>query len=194
MELSRKRCDWIILKVWIRSVLPNASKCSYPPSSTHYLFLKLYVLTYFIEQKLCNKVFTLFHCCHLNASKVHVYIITKSQYFSHININIIIFRFIYRSPNIIPFIHVERHNLENTILKDIQRGVIILLLYKGGKSVEQCLVFLLLFYYSYVHTRLGSFLPPAPTPSLTTHSASSLSPPPPQYPAETILPLFLILL
>jgi hypothetical protein len=26
----------------------------------------------------------------------------------------------------------------------------------------------LLFYYSYVHTRLGSFLPPAPTPSLTT--------------------------
>jgi hypothetical protein len=49
------------------------------------------------------------------------------------------------------------------------------------------------FYYSYVHTRLGSFLPPAPTPSLTTHSAPS-SPPPPQYPAETILPLFLILL
>jgi hypothetical protein len=31
-----------------------------------------------------------------------------------------------------------------------------------------------------VHTRLGSFLPPAPTPSLTTHSAPSLSPPPPQ--------------
>jgi hypothetical protein len=42
------------------------------------------------------------------------------------------------------------------------------------------------FYYSYVHTRLGSFLPPTPTPSLF--------PPPPQYPAETILPLFLILL
>jgi hypothetical protein len=50
------------------------------------------------------------------------------------------------------------------------------------------------FYYSYVHTRLGSFLPPAPTPSHTTHSAPSLSPTPPQYPAETILPLFLILL
>jgi hypothetical protein len=50
------------------------------------------------------------------------------------------------------------------------------------------------FYYSYVHTRLGSFLPPAPTPSLTTHSTPSLSPPPSQYPAETILPLFLILL
>jgi hypothetical protein len=50
------------------------------------------------------------------------------------------------------------------------------------------------FYYSYVHTRLGSFLPPAPTPSLTTHSTPSLSPLPPQYPADTILPLFLILL
>jgi hypothetical protein len=43
-----------------------------------------------------------------------------------------------------------------------------------------------LFYYSYVHTRLGSFLPPAPTPSLTTHSAPSLSPTPPQYPAEEV--------
>jgi hypothetical protein len=31
------------------------------------------------------------------------------------------------------------------------------------------------FYYSYVHTRIGSFLPTAPTPSLTTHSAPSLS-------------------
>jgi hypothetical protein len=38
---------------------------------------------------------------------------------------------------------------------------------------------ILLFYYSYVHTMLGSFLPPAPTPSLTTHSAPSLSPPTP---------------
>jgi hypothetical protein len=27
-----------------------------------------------------------------------------------------------------------------------------------------------------VHTRLGSFLPPAPTPSLTTHSTPSISP------------------
>jgi hypothetical protein len=36
---------------------------------------------------------------------------------------------------------------------------------------------LFFFYYSYVHTRLGSFLHPAPTPSLTTHSALSLSPP-----------------
>jgi hypothetical protein len=53
---------------------------------------------------------------------------------------------------------------------------------------------LLFFYYSYLHARLGSFLPPALTPSLTTHSAHSLSFSPPQYPAETILPLFLILL
>jgi hypothetical protein len=45
-----------------------------------------------------------------------------------------------------------------------------------------------------VHTILGSFLPPAPTPSLTTHSALSFSPKPPRYPAETILPLSLILL
>jgi hypothetical protein len=45
-----------------------------------------------------------------------------------------------------------------------------------------------------VHTMFGSFLSPAPTPSLTTHPALSLSPLPPQYPAETILPLFLILL
>jgi hypothetical protein len=35
----------------------------------------------------------------------------------------------------------------------------------------------LLFYYSYVHTTLGSFLPPALTPSLATHSVPSLSPP-----------------
>jgi hypothetical protein len=48
------------------------------------------------------------------------------------------------------------------------------------------------FYYSYVHTRLGLFLPPDPTPSLITHSTPSRSPP--QYPAETILPLSLILL
>jgi hypothetical protein len=38
-------------------------------------------------------------------------------------------------------------------------------------------IFIFFFYYSYVHTRLGSFLPPAPTPSLTTHSAPSLCPP-----------------
>jgi hypothetical protein len=36
--------------------------------------------------------------------------------------------------------------------------------------------------------------PPATTPSLTTHSTPSLSSPHPQYPAETILPLSLILL
>jgi hypothetical protein len=40
--------------------------------------------------------------------------------------------------------------------------------------------FFLLFYYSYEHTniRLGSFLPLAPNPSLTTHSTLSLSPQP----------------
>jgi hypothetical protein len=42
------------------------------------------------------------------------------------------------------------------------------------------------FYYSYVHTMLGSFLPPAPPRSLTTHPIPSLSPPLPRYPAETI--------
>jgi hypothetical protein len=61
-------------------------------------------------------------------------------------------------------------------------------------SLERLVSFFFFFYYAYVHTRLGSFLLPAPTPSLTTHSAPSLSPPPPQYPADTILPLFLILL
>jgi hypothetical protein len=33
------------------------------------------------------------------------------------------------------------------------------------------------FYYSYVHTRLGSFLPPAPTRSLTTHFTPPTPPP-----------------
>jgi hypothetical protein len=41
---------------------------------------------------------------------------------------------------------------------------------------------------------LGSFLPPATTLSLTTLSNPSLSPLPPQYLAENILPLSLILL
>jgi hypothetical protein len=50
-------------------------------------------------------------------------------------------------------------------------------------------LFLLLFICAY---KTWFISPPAPTPSLTTHSALSL--PPPQYPAETILPLFLILL
>jgi hypothetical protein len=55
-------------------------------------------------------------------------------------------------------------------------------------------IFIIFFYYSYVHTMLASFHSPAPTPSLTTHTAPSLSPQPPRYPAETILPLSLILL
>jgi hypothetical protein len=44
-------------------------------------------------------------------------------------------------------------------------------------SVFLKLCYSFFFFYSYVHTRLGSFLPPAPTPSLTTHSTPSLSPP-----------------
>jgi hypothetical protein len=44
------------------------------------------------------------------------------------------------------------------------------------------LYFFKFFNYSYVHTMLGSFLPPAPTPSLTTHSAPSLSSPTPSIP------------
>jgi hypothetical protein len=55
-------------------------------------------------------------------------------------------------------------------------------------------IFILFFYYSYVHTILGSFLPSAPTPSLTTYLTPSLSPPTRRYLAETILPLSLILL
>jgi hypothetical protein len=59
------------------------------------------------------------------------------------------------------------------------------------------ILFFKFLFYSYVHTMFGSFLPPAPTSSLTTHSASlppPSPPPPPRYPAETILPLSLILL
>jgi hypothetical protein len=33
----------------------------------------------------------------------------------------------------------------------------------------------LFIYYSYVHTMLGSFLPPAPTPTHKTHTAPSLT-------------------
>jgi hypothetical protein len=75
----------------------------------------------------------------------------------------------------------------------IQSDLIGLCLARHG-NVYSFFFFSFFFYYSYVHTRLGSFLLPAPTPSLTTHYAPSLSPPPPQYPADTILPLFLILL
>jgi hypothetical protein len=39
------------------------------------------------------------------------------------------------------------------------------------------IVFSFFFYYSYVHARLGSFLPPPPPPPLTTHSTPSLYPP-----------------
>jgi hypothetical protein len=39
---------------------------------------------------------------------------------------------------------------------------------RATKEPENVLFFFsFFFYYSYVHTRLGSFLPPAPTPSLS---------------------------
>jgi hypothetical protein len=40
-----------------------------------------------------------------------------------------------------------------------------------------------------VHTRLGSFLPPAHTPSLTTHSAPSPSTPTPSIPSRNYFAL-----
>jgi tellurite resistance protein TehA-like permease len=57
-------------------------------------------------------------------------------------------------------------------------------------------IFIYLFYFI-IHMciqGLGHFFPLSPPPPLPTHSAPSLSSLPPQYPAETILPLFLILL
>jgi hypothetical protein len=59
--------------------------------------------------------------------------------------------------------------------------------------LEAGILYYILFYDSYVHTRLGSFLPPAPPPLPLTPPPPS-PPTPPQYPAETILPLFQILL
>jgi hypothetical protein len=50
-----------------------------------------------------------------------------------------------------------------------------------------------ILFYSYVHTLFGSFLPPSPRP-LPYPLTPSLVPLTPHYQAETILPLFLILL
>jgi hypothetical protein len=50
------------------------------------------------------------------------------------------------------------------------------------------------FLFFLIHTMFGSFLPPPLTHSVTTHHTPSLSPQPPRYLAETILPLSLILL
>jgi hypothetical protein len=47
---------------------------------------------------------------------------------------------------------------------------------------------ILLFYYSYVHTMLGSFLPLAATPSLTTYTDPSL-PPTPSMPSRNYFAL-----
>jgi hypothetical protein len=72
-----------------------------------------------------------------------------------------------------PGIH---YNYLSAILKHSKRFI------KNGTYIkvyflQKCDKFFLLFYYSYVHTRLGSFLRPVPTPSLTPYSAPSLSPP-----------------
>jgi hypothetical protein len=88
----------------------------------------------------------------------------------------------------------ERKEKNQRIVKKIYQNLKILKILSLSIFFKYFFFFFFFFYYSYVHTRLGSFLPPAPSPSLTTHSALSLSPPTPQYPAETILPLFLILL
>jgi hypothetical protein len=47
----------------------------------------------------------------------------------------------------------------------------------------------LLFCYSYVHTMLLSFLPPALNPSFTTHSSPSLSPHTPSIPGRNYFAL-----
>jgi hypothetical protein len=51
------------------------------------------------------------------------------------------------------------------------------------EQIGEGISFFILFYYSHVHTRLGSFLLPAHTPSLTTHSAPP-SPPTPSIPSR----------
>jgi hypothetical protein len=58
-------------------------------------------------------------------------------------------------------------------------------LFQKNSNVPQLIFLFIFFYYSYVYTMLGSFLPLAPTLNL---------PPKPSNPAETILPLSLILL
>jgi hypothetical protein len=63
-----------------------------------------------------------------------------------------------------------------------------------GQVGHETLSLFYYYYYSYVHTRLGSFLPPCPHPPLPPTLPPPSPPPPPQYPAEAILPLFLILL
>jgi hypothetical protein len=49
---------------------------------------------------------------------------------------------------------------------------------------ESYLFNFLFIYCSYVHTMIGSFLPPAPTPSLRTRPTPSLSPPTPSLPGR----------
>jgi hypothetical protein len=69
--------------------------------------------------------------------------------------------------------------------KRIERIHTEVLIVAGRRKVE----LFFFFYYSYVHTKLGSFLLPAPTPSLTTPSTSSLSPPTPSIPSRNYFAL-----
>jgi hypothetical protein len=77
-----------------------------------------------------------------------------------------------------------------------QKEVICLMSYVKSSAVfihrKMTLKNIFFFYYSYVHTMFGSFLPPSPCPVLYRLPPSSPLLPP-RYQAETILPLCLIL-
>jgi hypothetical protein len=62
-------------------------------------------------------------------------------------------------------------------------NILLLLPYLGQWLVSRLLLFL--FTYSHVHTLFGSFLPLSPTPTLSPH--------PPRFKADPVLPLSLIL-
>jgi hypothetical protein len=70
----------------------------------------------------------------------------------------------------------------NSVLSQISANFFLMV------KILRVFVFLL---YSYVHTMFGSFLPPSPCPF---SYPPPLPPATPRYPAETILPLSLVLL
>jgi hypothetical protein len=86
--------------------------------------------------------------------------------------------------NLCPSIHVAQSHYQAFSLKSEDFSVLIL------KDYQHILFFIiiLLFYYSYVHTRLGSFLPPAPPPPLPP-SPPPLSPPTPSIPGRNYFAL-----